>query len=370
MPEYRINEGRVEEFINHTKVYGAQNTYDTLTNYHSQFQGLSNKLKEFESTADPNAIKSLPNITSKDDIINIALNYLKKIDDRFYTMAKNVLDNYMITKNIQLVDGNQCTAKCQKEPDGRINLNIQATKDINGCIAIAQELINAGLYAEYYKQKQDELDRQNEFARKAAKKFIGYMMIDFLGKNSKLSPEQKNYLQMQALRETSEDVTSLETDEIIFNNIMQQDPQAFENNFENYTPENFNLAMERYTNLPRTHEAIDQRLKDIAEEGKTTHYLMGDVLADLSALEMRNQFYKSPDQTIGKLIDGAVNNYKIQQITGMNNAELINNSPNLIEHINDNMYQDFDSNATINEREQEELVMERQRTLNNYYKNN
>ena len=346
----------VHGFLNTTKTYNVKSTMDAVTNYSDQFRNVRNKIKEFAERYQQENENQPVKYKNREEMLKIVLDFYRNLDYSLYEKINSVLNDYMVTKDIHIINEGPSTGKVTQQGD-RLHLEINATPDANGLIAIAQELANTYVYTQYLDKEKEEKNKTKEFVSKSAKKFFAHMMIDYLAKNSEITPLQAEQLHIESLREMSDNIISLEQDEIIFTQMYNSNPEAFANNLENYTPENFYDAMQTWKDNPRSMEVVNKRIKDIGEKGETQHYLMGSVLSDLTSLKLREQFYINGNQTISNLLNGIENNLLLSEITGMNNNDLINQSENLVQHVNEQTMENANENEQV-------LVMERKRIIN------
>lgn len=337
-----INEDHVNSTIGNTHRYNMQETYTAFTNY-AGFRALPKKLKELLKNSTTDQLKDMSNITSKDEIIKMAIEILGQIDARLKTMAEKVLANSSIDKNnISLAPSNtpySSTGKCSIDTDDRIIIDVTANRDPSGIIAVAQNLIDAGLYYEYYRNDRNKDEKRATFARNSAKKFIGYAMIDAMAKNPymNISAEQKENLINTHLKQDFSNIESLEDDVEIFDAFIEAHEDEF-GDLEDINDETLKRALDNgfeCTEHPEIQEKIEDRIEDIAEDkNKTTSYIIGETLETVVALQTIENIQDSPQaDPIKALIEGAVNGYSVQQITNKTPEELANASPELIESI-------------------------------------
>ena len=361
---------QVKTYINSTQHYGASTTYKKLNDYVGPLSQMDEKIQAKSKSFTDEDLHSIGAFESRNDMIKMALDFFKKLDPTMGAKVEKLLSDYMVTKNIQLIEEGQSSGKVTIEGENdttRINLNINLRKDATGFICLCQQLTDAVILRE-----QSKIDTVNDkitdnFMAKTAKQFMTFMLIDYIGDNSHLTPQQKEALQIDALQETSRDIQALAVDKEIFEAMYEQDPSIFENNLENYTPENFYNAMVKFEDKPQSMEIINDRIKDIAEDGKTTHYLMGSVLSTISAFEMQDQFIKGNDHVMTDLLNGINNNATLSQVTGISNSELVASGSNIIDNLNDQTRAQA-REARLDGRYDEndiEMVMQRQKVVNN-----
>lgn len=349
-----VSKVEIEKFMNHTVKYGADTMAQEATNYVAGLSTASQAIKDLGKTADQSVLDSLPKATSKDQLIATAMKCLRNIDSRLADLAQKALDDYMITKDITLdPHATHSHAKCEKDGD-RLNLHIVATPDINGVVAIGQNLVNAAIYKECYNnQKAEDQSRQN-LSAECANKFVGYMMVDNIARALKLTPEQRTAMEWEILHDTHQSIETLETAEKLFNGIMRDNPEFFKSSMQGeFNAEDFNRAMEKYIDSTTSKEDINNLIRDVADEGKTPHFLAGEILASLSAMDIREKYYQNPDMTVSKILDSARYNKKLSELTGKTNAEIINETPAQIEGLIDDRYKDVDPNRPLPEQLQD-----------------
>lgn len=346
----KLSNTEIVKFMNYTTTYGADKINDEITNYLSGFSTASQSIKNMEKTVDPTTLANLSKATSKDQLIATAMKCLRSIDSRLADLAQKALDDYMITKDITLDQrATNSHAKCEKDGD-RLNLHIVATPDINGVVAIGQNLVNASLYKEYYDNQKAEDKSRDNLSIQCANKFVGYMMVDTIARKLKLSPEQKTAMQWELLNDTHQSIETLETAQKLFGGVLKDNPEIFKANMQgSFSADAFNMAMEGYVDSTTSKEGVNDFIRDVADEGKTPHFLAGNILSDLSALDLREKYYENPDITIGKILDGARNNKKLSELTSKTNAEIINQTPAQIKDLNIEKYKDIDPNRPLSE---------------------
>lgn len=363
-----IKESDVNSSINNTQRYNMTETYRAFTSY-AGFRGLPRELKKILKNPDDYSLPPLENVTSKDEIIKLAVEMLGKIDPRLKNMALKTLSNSSIDKNdIQLAPAGSplsSSGKCSKDVDGRIRISIDANRDITGVIAVAQNLIDAGLYDAYYKNENKKDEKRANFARESAKKFIGYAMIDAIAQEPymNITPQQKDKLINEHLEEDFSNIRSMEADIEIFDAFIEAHEEEF-GDLENIDNETLKRAIDEGLDCnehPEIQEKIDDRIKEIAEEKKTTQYIIGDALETVVALQTIKNIQDNPQaDPLKQLVDSAVNGYDIQQTTGKTAEELANDSPHLIEELSKGNMSALPENA-----KEEEVVMEMVKKLNN-----
>lgn len=357
-----------------TQRYNFYETYKSFTAY-AGFSALPQRLKELSTQAkEDNTYPELPNITSKDEIIKMAIEMLEKIDPRLKQLAINAMNNPLIEKNgITLAPANNAlssTGKCEKDADGRMRITITANKDITGVMAVAQTLVDASLYSDYYKHEDKQTEKRSDFAKETVHKFIGYAMIDAMATAPymDISPEQKDFLINEHLKaDVFEYMPAMENDVKLYEAFMEahRDDNL---DLDNMSPDDLNKLFEEFMECnehPELQEALDDRLKDIADEKKTTSYITGQVLKGVVALNTIDQIQNSPEEDpVKKLVEGAIQGQSVQDITGKSPAELAQDTPELIEKI-----ERGEMSALPEGREnelEEDLVMEmyKQKTIN------
>ena len=342
----------VEGFLNTTKTYDAKSTSDTVSNHSVLFRGIQQKINEFSDRVSKNEPEDVTKFESREQMLKLVLDFYQNTDPIMYAKVQNVLRDPMITKDLLLVDNGKSTGKVTREGN-RMTLEVRMTRDASGVVALARELANTAIYRDYFIEKQIEEQKKLQFVKEAANKFIESMVIDYLADRSMISPQMREHLQIEALQEMSRDIHSIECDQVIFQAMYEQNPEAFAHNLENYTPEDFYKSIEKWKDNPRSMEVVENRIKDIAEKGETQQYLMGKVLSELTALKLREQFYQTGDnQTVSKLLNGIENNKLLSDLTGMTNADLLAQGSNLVEHYNDLTRENMDENENV-------MVMER-----------
>ena len=369
----KISTGAVEETINHTQRYNMQETYKAFT-YYAGLTNLPNQLKSALADMSQEKQKELPNITSKEQIIQLAVEYLGRIDPRLKSIAQEVLNDYHIDKSgIQLAKENSpysSTGRCVRAGDDEIKIEVTANRDASGIIAVGQELVKAGLFHKYYQHENAENSRAAEFARKSAKKFIGYMMVNSMAKDPymDISSEQKDSLLGQLLNQDFEHIPALEKDIQIFQTFMLENHNEFGKNLEDFTKEDFERAMTNSMNNVSSlalNEDLKERQKEIAEQGLTTSYIVGEALETLVALQTVENCKNSPQADPVKLMmEGAINGYNVQSITGKTPEELANNSGELIKNTTHEQLQELENE------EENVRVLERVKTIQNNISNN
>lgn len=369
-----ISTGAVEETINHTQRYNMQETYKAFTSY-AGLSSLPSQLKSALSEMPKEKQNEMPNITSREQIIQLAVEYLGKIDSRLKSLAQEVLNDYHIDKSgIQLATEKESqyssSGKCTKEGNDTIKIQVTANRDASGIIAVGQELINAGLYYKYFQHQNAENEKRAKFARESAKKFIGYMMINHMAKDPymNITDEQRTSLLGQLISQDFEHISALEKDVQVFEMFMQSNPEEFiGKNLNEFSNEDFDRAMRHSINNvanPAFTEAIQEREKDIAENGRITSYIVGESLQTLVALQTVENCKNSPQaDPIRLLMEGAINGYSVQNITGKTPEELANNSGTLINNITHEQLRELENEENVR-------VLERVRTIQNNISNN
>lgn len=368
-----VHEEDVKSTIDTTKRYNyIENNVKTFT-YYAGFRALPQKMKEILKEDDSaSVLPEMKNITSKDEIIKLALEYLGKIDSRLLAMARNVLSNSSIDKNgIELAPADSplsSTGKCSRDTDGRINIQVSAKRDATGIMAVAQNLIEAGLYDEYYKHEAKQDDKRFETAKNACKKFIGLAIIDAITDDPRadISPNQEEHLKKSIVREDMSHMETMADDVEIFAAFMEAHEEEF-GDLDNLDEEKLLKAIDEGLDCnehPELNEKIDQRIREIGENDLTPQYVIGDALETMVAVQAMSDLQNAPEtDPIKNLVEGAVMGYNVQQITGKTPEELANATPNIIEaYANGELT--LDQQQAL---EQNEVVMEmiRQNTNNN-----
>lgn len=368
-----VHEEDVKSTIDTTKRYNyIENNVKTFT-YYAGFRALPQKMKEIlKEDESASILPEMKNITSKDEIIKLALEYLGKIDSRLLAMARNVLSNSSIDKNgIELAPANSplsSTGKCSRDTDGRINIQVSAKRDATGIMAVAQNLIEAGLYDEYYKHEAKQDDKRFETAKNACKKFIGLAIIDAITDDPRadISPNQEEHLKKSIIREDMSHMETMADDVEIFATFMEAHEEEF-GDLDNLDEEKLLKAIDEGLDCnehPELNEKIDQRIREISEKDLTPQYVIGDALETMVAVQAMSDLQNAPEtDPIKNLVEGAVMGYNVQQITGKTPEELANATPNIIEaYVNGELT--LDQQQAL---EQNEVVMEmiRQHTNNN-----
>lgn len=372
-----VNESDANRTLDVTKRYNFNETYQSFTNY-AGFSALPQKLKELGLEAkDQNLYPELANITSKDDIIKIAIEMLGKIDPRLKTMAQNVMTNPSIEKqDIRLSPANtpySSTGRIAKDTDGRIRLDVQCNRDVTGVVAVAQNLIEAGLYYEYFKHQDNTSEKRSDFARDTAKKFIGYAMIDVMANTPymNISSIQKEQLINEHMQEDFSNIQAMEEDCKLFEAFLEANQDKVQD-FEDMDKDTMNNLFADFIENnydPQLQEALDNRIKDIADEGKTSSFIVGDALKGIVALQTIENIKATPEaDPIKKLMQGAINGLNVQEITGKTPEQLANNSPELVQKMAEGEMSAVPQNE--NDREQEivmEMIKQQNANINNPY---
>lgn len=366
-----VHEEDVNSTIDTTKRYNyIESNIKTFT-YYAGFRALPQKMKEILKEDDNASIlPEMNNITSKDEIIKLALEYLGKIDSRLLAMARNVLSNSSIDKNgIELAPADSplsSTGKCSRDTDGRINIQVSAKRDATGIMAVAQNLIEAGLYDEYYKHEAKQDDKRFETAKNACKKFIGLAIIDAITDDPRadVSPNQEENLKKSIIREDMSHMETMEDDIEIFAAFMEAHEEEF-GDLENLDEEKLLKAIDEGLDCnehPELNDKIGRRIREISEKDLTPQYVIGDALETMVAVQAMSDLQNAPEtDPIKNLVEGAVMGYNVQQITGKTPEELANATPNIIEaYVNGELT--LDQQQAL---EQNEVVMEMIRHNNN-----
>lgn len=339
----KVKAGEDKSALGVTQRYNFYETYKSFTAY-AGFTALPQRLRELSTQAkEDNTYPELPNITSKNEIIKIAIDMLEKINPELKKLAIDAWNNPLIdTENIELAPANNSlssTGKCEKDPDGRMRITITANKDITGVMAVAQTLVDAKLYSDYYKYENEKTEKRADFAKETVHKFIGYAMIDAMATAPymDISPEQKDFLVNEHLKsDVFQYMPAMENDLKLYEAFMEahRDDNL---DLDNMKQDDLNKLFEEFMECnahPELQEALDARLKDIAEEDKTTSYITGKVLEGVVALNTIDQVQNSPEEDpVKKLVEGAIQGQKVQDITGKTPAELAQDTPELIEKI-------------------------------------
>ena len=366
-----VHEEDVNSTIDTTKRYNyIESNIKTFT-YYAGFRALPQKMKEILKEDDNASIlPEMNNITSKDEIIKLALEYLGKIDSRLLAMARNVLSNSSIDKNgIELAPADSplsSTGKCSRDTDGRINIQVSAKRDATGIMAVAQNLIEAGLYDEYYKHEAKQDDKRFETAKNACKKFIGLAIIDAITDDPRadVSPNQEENLKKSIIREDMSHMETMEDDIKIFAAFMEAHEEEF-GDLDNLDEEKLLKAIDEGLDCnehPELNDKIGRRIREIGEKDLTPQYVIGDALETMVAVQAMSDLQNAPEtDPIKNLVEGAVMGYNVQQITGKTPEELANATPNIIEaYVNGELT--LDQQQAL---EQNEVVMEMIRQNNN-----
>jgi len=367
---------QVEGFFNTTKSYdvntitsAVSDTMYSLSGIKEKIYTLSKGLNNKEENQENQEKQEPKKFQSKDEMIKIVMDFFRATDTRMAERIQAVLNDGTIDKRIELIDSGKSTGKATPQGNGLL-LEIHATKDANGIIAIAQELTNAYVYQIYLAKQREDANKRKEFVAKAAKKFIASLIIRYLAKNSMLTIEQTDRLQNDSFRELTDSIESLESsviDQPIFEQMCQDNPDAFENSLANYSEDNFKRSMAKLGEKGLSSEMVTSRIKAVAEQGKTPIYLMGDVISQFSAYKLQDMFNHNHEQAMTDLLNGIEAGETLSTITGMSNAELIEEAANstmlqeVVENARDESQEDMSDDTAS-----EELVLEMERrNLNN-----
>lgn len=361
--EYNINDIRLAEYLNTTRTLDNTNPTNQITSYHSELRPVAEKLKSMEDNLNPELVNKLPKITSMDDMLTEAIKILRSINSEFGERAERVLNSDVISKNICFSSENHNTSFSKVLPHGRVITKIEISKDARGLMTLAQELMNVSVYAEHSDKKNEADKKKTSFIAKTAKMFVGSCVIDYILKNFNNPPytaEQIDILKTQLFREFSHDSASLDVDQELMSRIYDENPEIFQHNVENYSPEDFAELLSRFKGNASNMEKINERVKDIAETGKTPNYLMDSCVASLAGLELHEQFLLNGNPVAVKLLEGIQTNQTIlEQNPSLTNKTLLENAPTLVRReVERREVQSLQENEMENE-----MVMERVRSI-------
>lgn len=149
---------------------------------------------------------------------------------------------------------------------------------------------------------------------------------------------------------------------------MLENHNEFGKNLEDFTNEDFERAMTNSMNNVSSlafNEDLKERQKEIAEQGLTTSYVVGEALETLVALQTVENCKNNPEADPLKLMmEGAINGYNVQKMTGKTPEEIANNSGELINNITHEQLQELENE------EENVRVLERVKTIQNNISNN
>lgn len=358
-----------------TQRYNFHESYTALSSY-AGLGDIPSKLKEWGKDAkEKNSYPELKDIQSCQDLINLAIKMLGKINPELQKLANDVRNNIKINNdnhiNLRPADSELSTTGSINRQGDAIVLNIDAKKDVTGVIAVAQLMVDAGIYYKNMQNENKQHDIRKEFAKKAATTFVGYAMVDAMAKEPymNITPEQKSQLTNSLLRQDF-NIESLEADVKIFEDFSKSHPNL---DIENMDKDTLNEYFEQYRNNnfdPEFQEAVQKRMKDVAEENKTPRYLTNEAMKTIVALQTIDNVQEHPDaDPVKKLILGATGGLTVQEMTGKTPPELAKDAPELINKMERGEMSALPENMMEDENDRE-MVMQRERFIRQQVNNN
>lgn len=331
----------IEQFLNVTKKYNVEETYQAITDHSEHYRNIRVRIQELGKKvhSQQNVDKFPPIYNSLDEMKKKVLDFFQTLGDTYYADICQVLKDPMVRLNISFVKEGKPSGTTRVDSDTKIVSEIKVTPDASGMMTLAQELSNIHVLSHSTKQERETDMKENNLVEKSTNMFISTMIIDYIAKDSKLSPQQVDNLQFNAIKELYGDTNRLETDEQIFQIILDAYPDAFKTNLDNFTPENFLHAMEVAQEKMSTGDLdkINYRIKEIAEKGNTARYIQGEVAAELTGLALNNEFHNHPeskDKTTGDLLESIKGTHVMTEVGGKSEEQLIEQGADLV---NDNL---------------------------------
>lgn len=250
-----------------------------------EYSGLTEKSQSFGKEFDEkNATSKDPvQFTSITEMLRKVKEFLSLLNPVLGERMNAVMADPMIRKDFQITKTGPCTARTVKDGEGALKVEVRATPDGKGLVALTQEICNAFIYSEYGKQKRQEDRIRENASKKVFAKVTSLLLVRELSNEENLTPDQERELQYAALNKFSVTATGREEDYELrekIERIMEEHNEVFANC---QTPEDFILSFDE---LAKTPGAIDQevidKVKDIAEENPTAYLGTKEVAEELS----------------------------------------------------------------------------------------
>lgn len=265
-----------------------------------EYASISDRIREFGQDFDKKNAESKTPITfnSKEEMLRQVKLFFSLINPTLGERMNAVINNYMIQKDIVLIKEGACQSVTSKNGD-YLKMELRITPDGKGLIALAQEISNAYIYGRFVEQKKEEEKIKAQQISKTASKFFSLLLIEHLAdKLPTMTREQKESLQFSALNNKSINMFAEKEDEVLFNKIMEENPDRFLNC---NTPEDYIIAFNQIVDNPESHifgEEVSDRVEEIAAENPGEYLGTKEVVDEIAeeilnniALEGAQEFY-------------------------------------------------------------------------------
>lgn len=319
----------LEEFLNITKTYNVKESYQSLTDHSEMYRNVRVRIQDFAKREQDSPVSQFPpRFNSMEDMEKAVLNFFQTLGPTYYSEIVQVLKDQSIRRHITMVKEGKPSGNTRIDNDNKIISHINVTPDANGFMTLAQELSNLHVLRHSINQENKRDEQEEHLVEKTTNMFMSTMIIEYLAKESNLSPREVDNLQFNALKELYGETNRLESDEEIFQIILDAYPEAFATNLENFTPQNFLDAIDQAQSKmsPGDLEKINYRIKEVAEKGNTARYIQGEVAAEITGLALSNEFHNHPesrDQVLDDLLESIQNTHVLTEVAGMTEEDII-----------------------------------------------
>lgn len=264
-----------------------------------RYSSLSEKIKTFGKEFDQknSTAKDPVQFTSKEEMLRRVKIFFSLIDPVLGERMNQVMSNYMIQKDIQIVKEGPCSSVITKNGD-YLKMEVRITPDGKGLIALAQEISNAYIYGRYVEQKREEDKARIEAIKKTAAKFFSLLLVEHMAdKLPYMTPQQKESLQYSALNNMSPNIYAKEEDEEFFKKI---------ENIDKFIgcerPEDFINAFKEMADNPTSNllgADVSAKVEEMTEKGSSEYLGTKEIVEDISevvldciALEGTEEFFE------------------------------------------------------------------------------
>jgi len=314
----------IQSFLNHTRKFNVNECYTSITDQSEHYRNIRVRIQELAKKIEQNENKdkSTPLYNDLTHMRDECLKFFTSLGGTYYSDIMNgVLKNPMIVKNITMSKDENSTGSVKIDSDNKIIITASITPDAKGMMTLCQVLSDAHVLTHSVNQENKRDELEENLVEKKTNMFISTCLINYIAKDSRLTENEIDVLQYDALKSLEYETQSLETDREIFQMILDAYPEAFATNLENFTPENFLNSMDKaFDNMEREDvEKINNRIREIAEKGNTARYIQGEVAADIAGMEKAGDFINHPiatDKTKENLLDSIEMTHEEENING------------------------------------------------------
>lgn len=328
------------------------------------FLGLRSKIAQFGKEFNLKNVEQPQLFSSIDDMLKKVKEFFSSIDTSLGEKMNEVMNNYMIRKNITIAKEGNSTMKMQKEGDA-IVMTGSITPDAKGLVALSQGIADAYVYDRYNQQEKKESAEMIEKIKDTTSKFFALLTVNYIAQDSRLNPRQIEELQYDVLRGMSPNIMAQEQDEKILDQILENNPDTFVNC---QSSEDFIEAFTDIVNNPSSgipSQEITERMKTISEDNPTLYINTADGMDTMVSYISAGMFEKNGKnpEIVANIVKGVYCADKLldkgmtpEQIAKLTEAEI------------DTMIEQDKANEQHHEQEQEleeELVLEMVKKPNN-----